>query len=93
MASAIRGQRLRRANDDRYRRSRNINLTVGYCTQQIPEGSGCNSTGFAKIVEGRKDMVSAHRSLVAIKGESNLNVEDYGCFTIDSALDSTRIEA
>ena len=38
-------------------------------------------------------MVSAHRSLVAIKGESNLNVEDYGCFTIDAALDSTRIEA
>lgn len=37
------------------------------------------SAGMAKVLEGRKDMVSAHRTLVAIKGESNLDVVDYGC--------------
>ena len=42
------------------------------------------TAGMSKIVDGRRDMVSAHRSLVVIKGESNLDVEDYGCFTVDA---------
>lgn len=40
------------------------------------------SAGFAKFVDGRKEMVAAHRALVVIKGESNLQVEDYGCYSV-----------
>ncbi len=37
------------------------------------------ASSFNKVVEGRKDMVSAHRTMVTIKNESNLAVYDYGC--------------
>jgi hypothetical protein len=39
------------------------------------------ATSLARVVEGRKEMVSAHLSLIAIKGESNQRETDYGCTT------------
>ncbi|WP_070153094.1 hypothetical protein [Sphingobium phenoxybenzoativorans] len=37
------------------------------------------AAGFNKVVEGRKEIMTAHRALTVIKGESNLSVVDYGC--------------
>ncbi|MDX3901589.1 MAG: hypothetical protein QHC40_13940 [Sphingobium sp.] len=34
----------------------------------------------SKIIEGRGEMINAQRVLVSIKGSSNLDVYDYGCF-------------
>jgi hypothetical protein len=36
-------------------------------------------SGMNRVVEGRRDMVSAHMSLIAIKNGSNLDVVDLGC--------------
>jgi len=40
------------------------------------------SASLAKIVEGRKAMVSAHRRLSSFKGQSNLAEVNFGCFSI-----------
>ncbi|PZU57172.1 MAG: hypothetical protein DI547_14165 [Sphingobium sp.] len=37
------------------------------------------ASGFGNVVAGRKDIVNAHRHLVAIKGQSNLAPVDFGC--------------
>ena len=37
------------------------------------------AASFAGMVQSRKDMVSAHLQLIAIKNESNLKVHDFGC--------------
>jgi len=41
------------------------------------------AAGFAKLVEGRKDMVQMHRKLAFIKGESQHRETDWGCFGDD----------
>lgn len=54
------------------------------------------SSSLVKIIEGRKDMVAAHRSLTVLKDESNLEVLDFGCFSVDegiAASNGLKIEA
>jgi hypothetical protein len=41
------------------------------------------AAGFAKLVEGRRDMVQMHRKLAHIKGESQHRETDWGCFGDD----------
>lgn len=40
--------------------------------------------GITKIVDGRADMIQAQRTLVSIKGGSNLDVYDFGCWMDDA---------
>ena len=48
-------------------------------SQRVLDSIGASIT---KMIDSRKDMVSAHRTLIAIKGESNLDVVDFGCLTV-----------
>lgn len=41
------------------------------------------AAGFAKLVEGRKDMVQMHRKLAYIKGESQHRETGWGCLGDD----------
>lgn len=44
------------------------------------------SAGFSKVVEGRKAMVSAQKSLILMKQQSNLDVYDFGCYSVKFKL-------
>lgn len=37
------------------------------------------AASFAKLVDGRKDMVAMHRSLAVLKKNSDIDVFDFGC--------------
>ena len=67
------------------------NVTPGR-SQRVLDSIG---TSINKLIEGRRDMVAAHRTLVAIKDESNLQVVDFGCLTLgeDKTPATSRIDA
>jgi hypothetical protein len=41
--------------------------------------------GLNMVVAGRRKLVATQRSLIALKGASNLDVVDYGCLTVEEA--------
>lgn len=61
-----------------------VSMMEGQMGSDLPPSKGQRAlnavvSSMSRVVEGRRDMVSAHMSLVAIKGESNLDVVDLGC--------------
>lgn len=47
------------------------------------------ASSLSKCVESRADMIDAQRVMIAIKGESNLDVYDFGCLIGSSQAEPT----
>lgn len=43
----------------------------------------------SKVIEGRGEMINAQRVLVSLKGNSNLDVYDYGCWMLNDEKPAT----
>jgi hypothetical protein len=43
----------------------------------------------SKVIEGRGEMINAQRVMVSIKGNSNLDVYDYGCWMLSDDRPAT----
>lgn len=69
-------------------------LTSARLTSSVLEGTGTSglhprakqrllesmSSGYGKLLEGRKEMVGAHTQMIVIQRQSNLETVDYGCW-------------